>query len=322
MSATSAGAEAPGRTGLPVAPTRRARVLFVFLDGVGLGADDPDRNPFAAGSTPFLRDLLGGPFVADGARVTEGTAPVPWRFVPLDATLGWDGLPQSATGQTTLLTGRNGADLMDGHYGPWPGPTLRRALDDDTLFHRHGPARLANAYPPGYFAAIERGRMRRNAPVYAAQAAGIGLPDLERYREGGAVAADLTGAHFRTLDGALPEHSPRAAGELLAGLAGEARFTFFDFWLSDRVGHRADLAAAVEVVEALDAFLAGVWSAADASTTVVVTSDHGNLEDAGVGTHTRMPVPLLVRGPGAARAADATSLLDVAPLVAESLAAV
>ena len=37
-------------------------------------------------------------------------------------------------GQTTLLTGLNGAEIMRGHYGPWPGPTLKRTLDEGTLF--------------------------------------------------------------------------------------------------------------------------------------------------------------------------------------------
>ena len=36
------------------------RVLFIFLDGVGLGVDDPNINPFARLEMPFLQSLLGG----------------------------------------------------------------------------------------------------------------------------------------------------------------------------------------------------------------------------------------------------------------------
>ena len=36
------------------------RVLFIFLDGVGLGIDDPNINPFARLEMPFLQSLLGG----------------------------------------------------------------------------------------------------------------------------------------------------------------------------------------------------------------------------------------------------------------------
>ncbi len=35
-------------------------VLFLFLDGVGLGPADPASNPFAAASYPSLRALAGG----------------------------------------------------------------------------------------------------------------------------------------------------------------------------------------------------------------------------------------------------------------------
>ena len=80
------------------------RILFIFLDGVGLGADDPETNPLASVEMPNLQKLLGGnkllaataPFV--GERAT---------LLALDASLGVNGLPQSATGQAVLLTGIN-----------------------------------------------------------------------------------------------------------------------------------------------------------------------------------------------------------------------
>lgn len=36
------------------------RVIFLFLDGVGLGADDPTINPLAAATYPALQRLLSG----------------------------------------------------------------------------------------------------------------------------------------------------------------------------------------------------------------------------------------------------------------------
>src|SRR5690606_24221234 len=120
-------------------------------------------------------------------------------FRSLDATLEHDGLPQSATGQTAILTGLNAAALMQGHYGPWPGPTLQRVLRADTLFHHGeaaGGAALANAYPPGYFAAMTGRRYRPNANAFAAGAAGVELRGSEHYLEGTGVPSDLDGAHF------------------------------------------------------------------------------------------------------------------------------
>ena len=36
------------------------RILFIFLDGVGLGTDDQSINPFAFAKTPNLDNLFGG----------------------------------------------------------------------------------------------------------------------------------------------------------------------------------------------------------------------------------------------------------------------
>ncbi|MEX2543451.1 MAG: hypothetical protein WD314_16720 [Trueperaceae bacterium] len=294
------------------------RLLFLFLDGVGLGEPDPALNPFVAGATPFLDDLLAG-------RLTSELAERDDRAVVrrLDATLGFPGLPQSATGQASLLTGRNCAEVMGGHYGPWPGPTLRRLLEEGSLFSDAlaggGSVRLANAYPPGYFTALEGRRARTNVPVHAARAAGLMLPDLEAYRQGQGIAADLTGAHFASVDPVLPVYTPEASGDRLAVLASSANLTFFDFWLSDRVGHRGTLADAVELVEGLDRFIAGAVGALD-GVTMVVTSDHGNLEDKSTRGHTRSPVPLVVLGPGRDAFAECTTLLDVAPAVRRLLA--
>ena len=105
-------------------------VLFLFLDGVGLGDNNPETNPFAKAKTPFLEKLLGGKLTTDLDPISTKTL----LFKGIDAKLDHNGLPQSATGQTALLTGKNAAAIMKGHYGPWPGPTLKKELDKGTLF--------------------------------------------------------------------------------------------------------------------------------------------------------------------------------------------
>ena len=297
-------------------------VLFVFLDGVGFGATDPERNPFAAVATPALDGLVGGAWSAPKERAdADATA------TRIDATLGVPGLPQSATGQSALLSGRDAVAAMNGHYGPWPGPTLKRFLEDGELFAwasaRFGREALAwgVAYPPGFFDALERGRLRLNAPAHAARNAGVTLPGLDAYRRGDAVAADLDGAWLASRGVEPPgghQPGPRGAeraGRRLARRAAEHAFTFLDVWATDRAGHRADSGEARALVERLDAFLAGVLAGRDPETTVVLTSDHGNLEDLSHGRHTTAAVPLLAVGPRASAFRGASSLLDVAPAV-------
>lgn len=292
----------------PAAGGERRGLLMLFLDGVGLGEADGARNPVAAARLPQLRAWIGGPPVAGASPRSDGAT----LFRPIDAGLGVDGLPQSATGQTSLLTGRNGAALMGRHYGPWPGPTLGRVLESDTLFHHAGgAAALANAYPEGYFRALQGRRLRPNAPVTAARAAGVPLFGLDAYRDGRALAADITGAAFHDIDPSLELLEPAAAGRRLARLARGHAFTFFDVWLTDRLGHQQRHADAIALLEAIDGLLGGLLPELG-GTTLVLTSDHGNLEDLATSHHTTNAVPLLAAGPGSAAFARVRDLMGVA----------
>src|SRR5690606_31676055 len=136
----------------------------------------------------------------------------------LDATLGHPGLPQSATGQATILTGENGADAMNGHYGPWPGPTLQRLLDAGNLFHdgvRAGGACLANAYPRAYFEARRGRRFRINSLAYAVVTAGVKRLGAVVYAADRAVPTDCLGEHKHRPGGLLgPLGSARVLSEL------------------------------------------------------------------------------------------------------------
>ena len=289
-------------------------ILFFFLDGIGLGSDDATINPFVKARTPFLNGALG----ANLSQTAQAKQHKHFVFAHLDARLGFEGLPQSATGQTTLLTGVNGAEIMGRHYGPYPGPSLKKELERSTLFsevsRRGKKALLANVYPPGYFAALESKKLRVNVPVYAALKAGLALQDLAAYRVGRALSADLTGAYLHQIDPTNKVLEPNEAGASLANLASAYDFCFFDFWLSDHVGHRRSFDEAVHLIEQLDSFLSGLVATLH-GTTLVVTSDHGNLEDKSIRTHTKNPVPLMVFGQHAASFANCTCLEDVAPSI-------
>jgi hypothetical protein len=258
------------------------------------------------------------------AAMRAGAVDAPAVYRELDATLGHPGLPQSATGQSTLLTGVNAADAMSGHYGPWPGPTLRRLLDAGSVFAdaaRAGGASLANAYPPGYFAAREAGRVRPNAVAYAALAAGLRQRGEAEYAAGEAVPSDLHGAHLRREGGPL---GPEGSARVLSELATRHALTLLDVWLTDAYGHARDYVGAKGLLERLDTALrflvADPLGAVARGVTLLITSDHGNVEDLSVPTHTRNPVPLYAVGPGAEAFAGASSLLDVAPALRELLA--
>ncbi len=297
------------------------KFLFLFMDGVGLGADDPQTNPLAAARMPNLRALLEERNLTTAAPISNGRA----TFLALDPNLGVPGLPQSATGQAALLTGRNVPALVGEHYGPKPNQAVREVLAQGTLFSALAKggytAALLNAYPQGYFDGIESGRRLYSAIPQAVTDAGFALLNTADLFAGRALSADFTGEGWRTrlkyLD--APVLTPHQAGRRLAQLAAGYDLAFFEYWPSDYAGHRQDIGTAVELLETFDGVLGGLletWE--DSQGLILLTSDHGNLEDLTTRRHTRNPVPGLVIGSPERRARftqNLRSLADVTPAI-------
>ena len=291
-------------------------LIFLFLDGVGIGTDDATVNPFVVAKTPCL-DELSGSFSDTAFR--QGSSPS--KLVQsIDANLGVAGLPQSATGQATIVTGKNASEVLGRHMGPWPGPTLHKVLNKGTIFDRLKLAEkklaLANAYPQGYFDALAAGKLRLSSLTYALDRAEVRKRNLEDYNNSKAISADLTGAYFAEHSNSVA-YAPFEAGECLAKLAEDIDLCVYDFWLSDRAGHRFEFEDCVSLIEQLDAFIAGVVSQIDKthSHSLLITSDHGNLEDKSTKGHTRNPVPLIVYGEDVRHIESLNSLQDVASLI-------
>lgn len=293
-------------------------LLVLFLDGVGLGPDDPATNPLARTPTPTLHRLLGGPLVLRGVIDRPGAELRGVLLIPTDATLGVPGLPQSATGQTALLCGVNAPALAGRHVTAYPTQELRNLLVRQSFFARARAAgarvALANAYSPEYFDAIASRRLKMAAVSYAAQAAGVRLRTLDDLLEGRAVFHDLTNRRLRQWGHDLPEVTPRESGRRLAAITAEADLTFFEFFLTDLAAHGRLPLTADDVVGMIDELLAGVLDRAD-DLTLLVTSDHGNLEDDRTTGHTTNPVPTLAIGPAREAFRSVRAITDIAAAV-------
>ncbi len=275
------------------------RVLFFFVDGLGLGPDDPEVNPIVAARTPCLDSLLGRKMTAVSGTIRYNGA----LLVPTDAALGVDGLPQSATGQTALLTGLNAPKAMGRHITAYPTTALKEILRERNIFRqvqaRGGSVALANAYTPEYFQAVDAGRLRHGAVTFSALASGVTLRGLDDLREGQAVFHDLTNGRPRAWGHEVPEITPEEAGRNLARIAAGYSLTVFEFFLTDLAAHGRVPIDPVTVVEMIDRCLSGVLEAGNwGETLLVFVSDHGNLEDCRKDIHTRNPVPTLLVGQG------------------------
>jgi 2,3-bisphosphoglycerate-independent phosphoglycerate mutase len=297
-------------------------ILFIFLDGVGLGVNDSSTNPFARAQMPVLQRLLGGEKLLAGVAPRHGDRAT---LLALDASMGVDGVPQSATGQATLLTGVNVPAEVGYHYGPKPNAPVAEFLRNGNLFNtlkKSGrQAALLNAYPPAYFKAIESGRRLYSAIPLAVNSAGIPLKNAQDLADGRALSADFTSQGWREnlgfKDVALL--TPQQAGERLASLAQEIDFAFFEYWLSDYAGHHQDMNQAIHLLEVFDGVLEGLLANWDNSKgLMLITSDHGNMEDMSTRRHTQNAVPALVIGASDLRRRfthHLNNLADVAPAI-------
>ena len=276
------------------------RTLFLFMDGIGLGKNDPGINPFTRANMPFLTSLLDGRKLLKGVSSFEGEHVT---FLGIDPNLGVSGMPQSATGQAVLLTGINIPAELGYHYGPKPNPEVAQYLDGKTIFAKNvnagKKAALLNAYPPRYFDGIDSGKRLYSAIPQAVTNAGLPLFTQDDYFSGRALSADFTGKGWREImkEPNAPLFEPEEAGIKLAALARQYDFSFFEYWASDYAGHKQDMDWAIRQLETFDSVLKGlleVWQAEEGL--IVLTSDHGNMEDLSTRRHTDANVPLLLFG--------------------------
>jgi 2,3-bisphosphoglycerate-independent phosphoglycerate mutase len=297
------------------------RIIWVFLDGVGRGPADAAVNPLMDPGLENFARLAGGQAWTLEAEPIRRPDHV---FVPLDATLGIPGLPQSGTGQATLFTGINCAAIAGRHWGPFPHSTSIPVIREHSIFARLRRAgrsgQFVNAFPDRFFRAVGP-RNRWTVTTRCCVEADIPLKTEADLRAGEAVTAELTGQAWHDRLGLdVPIISPADAGRRLVALAGAADFTLFEYYLTDKAGHSRDHERAGAVLKELDEFFEAVMEAADESDCLlVVTSDHGNLEDLSSRVHTLNPVPLVARGAGAASLAEARDITDVTPALVELL---
>jgi len=295
-------------------------LYFMFVDGIGIGLDT-DSNPFTLANMSGWSQLVGNTGWTQST-FTTSSDPVLVRKA-IDANLGVEGLPQSGTGQATLFAGVNCAALAGRHYGPIPHSTSRPVLREKNLFTRIGAARsvFANAYPERFFEVVSA-RDRWPTTTRCCLDAGVRIRTMDDLRAGNALAADLTGQGLSAVaSSAFQPISEAESASRIATLCDSYSLVVSEYFHSDKAGHAMDTQRSIDCLETIGRFLLALDQELDWSrTTFVLTSDHGNMEDLSVKTHTRNAVPLLVRGPGAKHFDSITDLTGLADAIERSLA--
>lgn len=299
-------------------------IFYVFFDGIGYGENDPQKNPFARCAQSFFLPLAAKPALTTGI----------WQqayYHPTDANMGIKGLAQSATGQTALWTGFNAPMILNRHMSGFPTITLKRIIEKYSLLkilkeHNYRGSFL-NCYGDRYQEYIEKYPRRMSASTLVQMAAGLPLKTLDDLRQNNGLYMDITheylaefgGKHLAANDPLLTKHDPFQQGKLAIQIARQYDLSLFEYFLTDKVGHGQDWQMAEKVIGDLEAFVDGMLTEMDGNTEqLIISSDHGNLEDLSLGRHTKNPVPTFLIGPHSQKFIKNVQMLsDIVPVIYE-----
>lgn len=230
--------------------------------------------------------------------------------IALDTRLGVSGLPQSATGQCALFTGVNAAERLGHHSQGFPGPTIRKIIRERNIFAALKAAGkkvcFANAYVLHSLEKLKHSGLMSVTSVMTESVLGkvLGWQDLAK---GKAVFHNLT---REGLDGyGFSPISPSLAAEHLTAVAKENHFTLFEYFMTDRAGHKRNAGMLQKYLGEFSEFIVHLSEISDEKTLIAVTSDHGNCEDTISGMHTLNAVPLMVYG--SCKTPELSSILDI-----------
>ncbi len=279
------------------------RVALLFIDGVGIGEPNPAINPLARGRF-LLSQFRGG----TGEQLEGG------RLYAVDATFGVPGRPQSASNQTAILTGEPVPRLIGRHVLGFPNPELRRILETRSIVKRMAANRraatFANCYPAGYLDALglkrrasakpdvsipvaASRRLKASATTLAMAAADVALRTLDDAREGAGLTNDIDGRRARERGFDVPTRTPEEAASIFLRISAEFDFSLFEHYLADEAGHARDWNRAEESLRTFDRFARAVVKARPDDLEILICSDHGNVEDLSIRSHTLNSVPVL-----------------------------
>jgi hypothetical protein len=283
------------------------KMIFIFLDGFGLGENDKSKNPVYAANADNIRYILNN-----------------FRMIPTDSTLGVPGLPQSATGQTTIFTGVNASKALGRHMHGQPTITLKQILNENNLFLELGKRNLKftnfNVYRQEYLDKMNDPSERRYRPSVTSVmtlSSGIGFRMAEDYEQGKGIYHDITGKVLKESGYDIDIITPVVAAQRLYHESRNYDFTLFEHFMPDIIGHRMNMDEAKEEVMLLDEFLGELLRLSDLDNDIIfITSDHGNIEDTSVKTHTFNKVPTcIITNMPCADTVTIESLTDITPAV-------
>ena len=192
-------------------------------------------------------------------------------------------------------------------------PHFSREAIEGKLAFDGKPIVLKGAGKNGFAELFTLAEINQNIFVYAALQAGLRIRTWADVRRGDALTSSMTHELESQFDTAffdqepLPARTPEDASAILVKLATKHDFTFYKYQIPDLVSHTGRIESARDVFKIIERFVESALLRIDpATTSVIVTSDHGHLEQLGSSRgHPKSKVPTWYFGAEAERhAAD------------------
>jgi 2,3-bisphosphoglycerate-independent phosphoglycerate mutase len=269
-------------------------LLLFFIDGIGINHDSSAVNGINGLFDEAMHPAkLTGLEPGNPAYFDKGGASA------VDAVLGIDGLPQSATGQASIFTGTNAQKFLGYHQTALPNKKLADLIGRKSLMKELGSHGIsvtsANLYSQEFFDS-RRGGKRNRFPVSTLTIAAADVPFrfYRDYLNGEAVFADITNTLIRNRGWDIDEISAEQAAGNMLNILGKNDFVFFEYFMTDVFGHRRDAESLRTEVAKLNSFVN--YLLRDGNHSILIVSDHGNAENLESGDHTLNPVPAILLG--------------------------
>jgi len=258
--------------------------IFIFIDGLG-HTTSKTHNPLFNSDLRTINKLI-----LDESK-------------PIDAIMNVAGLPQSATGQTSLFCGLNAQKIFAGHVQGFPTQAMKKLIAQENIFKKLSDKGITSTFANGYNLTdinnIDRNQRRKISVTTAMTLSTFGTVRLASdLKQGNAVYQDITQEVLVNKGAPLDTISEEEAAHRLIKISATHAFTLFEYFETDIAAHSQDIHRIHKALKKLDNFLNALMTQMDFNTqTLIFCSDHGNIEDNSTSLHTLNPVPLFVRGP-------------------------
>lgn len=250
---------------------KKKKLIVIFLDGVGYNKDNNKSNIF-----PYDFINLCGQNC---------------YYFGVNATLNVRGIPQSGTGQVSLLCGINAAEDICKHYGPFPHHYHKEILKNKNIFKvlesNHIVTYFTNAYPHKYFDMLDK----YNFQGAFARAYSYTRKKLNTFNElklKKAISGDITNERWINMNYEIDLISPEEAAHILYNLSDSFDFIVYEYFFTDHIGHgKITGETAANLLNNLKLFLMQVINLVNQKeVNLLICSDHGNIEELDTKLHT------------------------------------